>query len=366
MGIKRAIQRKLLPSYQKGVRELHDLTYIFFELTNNCNLACIHCGSDCIKDSTIPDLPAEDVLRVLSEIKKKYDYKKITVVLSGGEPLTYSYGVFKLGKEITKLGFSWGMVTNGYAWNEKRIEDAKQAGMKTVTVSLDGLEEEHNWLRGRPDSFKRAVNAIELLIKNPFYNVMDVITCINKQSLKNIDEIYQLVKQLGLKRWRLFTIAPIGRAVNTPELFLDKDEMKQLFDKIIDYRKRNEINVNYAEADYLGPCYERDVRDFFFFCQAGISIAGIMVNGDIMACPNIDRRFRQGNINKDSFTDVWENKYQQFRNREWMKKGDCKGCKEWKLCNGNSFHLWDLDKDRTKLCHYNFLKDKGIYGKHKD
>ncbi len=363
MGIKKALQRKLLPTYQKGMRKLHELTYIFFELTNNCNLSCIHCGSDCIKDSAIPDLPPEDILKVLSEIKEKYDYKKITVVLSGGEPLTYSYGVFKLGRNIAKLGFSWGMVTNGYAWSEKRIEEARKAGMRSVTVSLDGLEDEHNWLRGRPDSFKRAVNTIKLLVANPFYYAMDVITCVNKRSLKNIDEIYRLVKELGLRRWRLFTIAPIGRAVNTPELFLDKDEMIELFEKIKEFRNRSEINVNYAEGDYLGPCYEKEIRDFYFFCQAGISIAGIMVNGDIMACPNIDRRFKQGNIKTDSFTDVWENKYQVFRNREWMRTGDCKSCKEWKYCNGSSFHLWDLDENRTKLCHYYFINEKGRYEK---
>ncbi len=357
MSLKSVIQRKLLPTYQDSVRKLHELKYIFFELTNSCNLACLHCGSDCVKDSAIPNLPAESVLKVLAEIKTKYNSHNITVVLSGGEPLCYP-NVFELGKKIYELEFPWGMVTNGYAWNIQRIKDAMTSGMQTVTVSLDGLEEDHNWLRGKKDSFKKAINAIALFVKNPFYQVMDVITCANKRNLNSLDKIYDLLKNLGVKRWRLFTIAPIGRAVKYPELFLDRDEHKLLFDKIIEYRTKTDIIVNYAEADYIGVEYEKKIREFYYFCQAGISIAGIMVNGDILACPNIDRRFKQGNINSDSFVEVWENKYQVFRDRSWMKTGQCETCKEWNFCRGNSFHLWSIDENKTKICHYKFVNDK--------
>ena len=77
-----------------------------------------------------------------------------------------------------------------------------------------------------------------------------------------------------------------------------------------------------------------------------------MVNGDILACPNIDRRFRQGNVGTDSFVEVWENKYLQFRDRSWMKTDRCRTCSEWKMCQGNSFHLWDVEASRPKLCHF--------------
>lgn len=357
MSLKSFLNKKLLPIYQNSVRQVHELQYIFFELTNECNLACLHCGSDCIKDSTIPNLPSEVILEVLKGIKSKYNSHKITVVLSGGEPLSYP-GVFKLGKRITELEFPWGMVTNGYAWNSKRLKEAKEASMQSVTISLDGLEEAHNWLRGKHDAFKRAVNTIRMLVKNPFYQIMDVITCINKRNINTIDEIYELIKKLGVKRWRLFSISPIGRAVKYPELFLNRDEFKLLFRKIAEYKKKNEIIVNYSESDYFGAEFENKIRDHYYFCRAGINIAGIMVNGDMLACPNIDRRFKQGNIYTDSFIDVWENKYQIFRDRKWMKTNECKNCKEWKLCKGNSFHLWDIDNNKTKLCHYNLLRSK--------
>jgi len=88
-----------------------------------------------------------------------------------------------------------------------------------------------------------------------------------------------------------------------------------------------------------------------FFCRAGINVAGIMVNGDILACPNIDRRFTQGNIRSDSFLDVWEYGYEAFRDRNWMKTGPCETCEEWAMCQGGCFHLRDYETRQTKLCH---------------
>lgn len=346
------LTKKLLPLQQHFNRQAHELKAIFFELTHKCNVKCLHCGSDCVKDAVTPDLPASSVINVLKDIKTKMDSHKITVILSGGEPLCYP-GLFELCTEINKLEFPFGMVTNGYGWTTEKLKKIEQAGLATITVSLDGLESDHDWLRGQTGSFEAAVRTIKYLVKNPFYQAMDIVTCVNKKNLKNLDAIRELLISLGVKEWRLFTISPIGRAVNVPELFLDSSEFKLMLDKIIEYRKNDVLKTTYSESGYLGPCYELDqkVRSHYFFCQAGISVAGIMANGDILACPNIDRRFSQGNINKDSFMDVWENKYKEFRNRNWMKQGDCKTCKEWPLCKGNSFHLWDLDKNKTKLCY---------------
>jgi radical SAM protein with 4Fe4S-binding SPASM domain len=53
------------------------------------------------------------------------------------------------------------------------------------------------------------------------------------------------------------------------------------------------------------------------------------VLGAILTCPNIERSFAQGNIRRDDFCDVWETRYQVFRDRRWLRTGDCADCKEW-------------------------------------
>ena len=64
--------------------------------------------------------------------------------------------------------------------------------------------------------------------------------------------------------------------------------------------------------------------------------------------------FDQGNIYKDNLWEVWNNRFEPFRNREWAHKGECKECKMWKFCLGNGMHLYDNDHNLLH-CNYNKL-----------
>ena len=97
----------------------------------------------------------------------------------------------------------------------KRFHSLLDAGMHTATVSLDGLAEEHNYMRGNTRSFDHAVEAIRLMGAQPGF-VFDVVTCVNRHNLKQLDQIKELLVELGVKEWRLFTIFPVGRAAEDP------------------------------------------------------------------------------------------------------------------------------------------------------
>lgn len=346
----------MLPSHQAAQRRIHDLMYLFLELTQRCNLACRHCGSDCTATSGQPDLPAASIVNLLTGIRGRHNPARITVALAGGEPLLYP-GLFELGNQIAGLGFPWGMVTNGWGWNPETVAAAGQAGLRTVTVSLDGLAGTHDWLRGREGSFERAVDTLRMLLAADWIQKVDVVTCVHRKNLAQLDQVRTLLIGLGVKAWRLFTISPIGRAANDPDLSLDRDEFRRLMAWIHAQRKLGEIVLRYSESGYLGAC-DTVVRDHPFFCRAGINVAGIMVDGSILACPNINRRFSQGNIHHDDFCSVWESGYGIFRNRSWMRTGECVDCSEWGLCQGNSFHLRDPESNRTLLCYY---KEYGLH-----
>jgi radical SAM protein with 4Fe4S-binding SPASM domain len=258
--------------------------------------------------------------------------------------------------EINKLEFPWGLVSNGFSWSDEIFKIFKNNNLASVTISLDGLEEEHNWLRGHKSSFKNAVKTIKKLCKEPICQVFDVITCVNKRNIYKLDNIKELLINLGVKNWRLFTIAPIGRATKTDDLFLNELQYKHMLDKLLEYKTNKNININLAACSYLGQNYELKIKKYRFFCKAGINVAGIMVNGDILACPNIDRKFKQGNVFKDSFIDTWEKQYKVFRNRTWMKNDICSTCKDWSYCQGEGFHLRDYETKKTKLCYLNEFK----------
>jgi radical SAM protein with 4Fe4S-binding SPASM domain len=345
----RILRRALLPAFRRLEARRHRLSYLFLELTQACNLACRHCGSDCSHASGVPPLPRELILGALREIAAAQDPHQVMVVLTGGEPLCYP-GVFDLGAAIHGLGFPWGMVSNGFAWGNAQLAAARDSGMASITLSLDGFEDDHDWLRGRPGSFARALATLRALLADPFYQALDVVTCVHPRNLPRLPAFRDFLAELGLARWRIFTICPIGRAAADPELQLAPEEFRELMAKIETFRAHPGLQVVYSEAGYLGR-HECRVRDQPYFCRAGINIAGIMVNGDLLACPNIDRRFSQGNLRRDRFLDVWNHGYQAFRDREWMRVGDCAACGEWSLCQGNAFHLREAGIEAPRLCH---------------
>ena len=114
-------------------------------------------------------------------------------------------------------------------------------------------------------------------------------------------------------------------------------------------RKDKGIDIKFSCESYVGK-YEKEVRDSFFFCRAGVNIASVLIDGSISACPNINRQFVQGNIYKDRFLDIWDNKFEIMRNRTWTKTGVCLNCKDYNNCNGGAMHLWTEKQDCIMAC----------------
>jgi radical SAM protein with 4Fe4S-binding SPASM domain len=347
--------------YQKLETDIHDLKYIFWETTRECNLNCIHCGSDCGKDDSQKGLPKEEVIKVFAKIAQTYDPSKIMLVVSGGEPLVRR-DLFEILGETLKMGFRQGMVTNGYTLDFKKAKKLAEVGIISIVVSLDGPKKIHDWIRNRKGSFERAVNALKHL-KNVNIPLVEAITCVTPRTLAALDETYEIVKSTGATHWRLFNIFPIGRAKDNYDLILSSSEMKQFIEKVAQLRAKGKdegMVVNLSEEGYLGMELDKKVRDTPYFCRAGINFAGIMADGTIAACPNLPEWMGQGNVKTHDFPEVWENQYDIFRDRKWMGEGTCKGCKHFNKCLGNSLHIWDVEKNGPAWCHYKIMKDKTL------
>lgn len=340
------IRKHVYRAFKKSESRLHELSYLFWECTTRCQLSCLHCGSDCSKDGSSRDMPSPDFFSAIDTIKPVP--ANITVVFTGGEPLLRT-DIEICGRELRKRGFKWSLVTNGYLYDHHRHVSLLNAGLGALTISLDGLENSHQWLRNRKTGYNKVLDAIGLAASSKRLN-FDVVTCVNQRNLSELPQIRKLLISKGVKAWRLFTIVPIGRAVQHPELFLTNRQFIELMVFIKRNRKNEAIDVKFSCEGYVGN-YEPFVRDAGFFCRAGINIGSVLIDGSISACPNIDRSFSQGNIYTDSFYEVWKNRFEPFRNREWTKTGQCASCRDFKDCQGNGFHLWHGDKRNVLVCH---------------
>ena len=353
LGLRKWLGLKLFKGLYNKAVENHTLRTLFWECTLRCNLACRHCGSDCRVDVAQPDMPLADFLHVLdNEVTPNVNPKDVLIIFSGGEVLMRR-DLEEAGHEVTRRGYMWGMVTNGMALSRERLYSLVSAGLRSVSVSFDGFEEAHNHIRRNPQSFHKALEAIRN-IRSIDGLVYDVITCVTPAMIDRLEEFKEFLISEGITRWRIFSIFPAGRAKQDDTLHLNAEQYRRMMEFIRTTRREQRIELSYACEGFLGG-YETEVRDHFYMCTAGISVASIRVNGDISGCTSVRGNYTQGNIYQDRFWDVWQNRFQPFRNREWTKSAECADCKVWEFCRGGGMHLRD-DKGKLMYCHYNMLK----------
>jgi radical SAM enzyme (rSAM/lipoprotein system) len=353
VNLKKQITLSLYRQHKRNQAQLHELNYLFWECTLRCNLNCLHCGSDCTKEAAVQDMPLADFLKVLDTIAPHVNPNKTMLALTGGEPLMRK-DLEICGKAFYQRGFPWGMVTNGYGLTRERLKNLLNSGLRSITISFDGLTPEtHDWLRGKAGSWERAGNAIALVAATPNL-VYDVVTCVNKRTIGELEAIKNLLIGLGVKQWRLFRIFPKGRAEDNPLLNLSPEEFTRMLEFIKQTRKEGRIHASFGCEGFLGD-YELEVRDTPFFCRAGIHIGSVLADGSISACPSLRADYIQGNIYHDDFWTVWNERYQTLRDRSWTQTGVCAACKSYKYCEGNGLHLRDEKDGRLLCCHLEMI-----------
>ena len=226
INLRKRIGLELWRQLQNNLIKEHPLRQLFWETTLRCNLHCRHCGSDCKTVSNIPDMPREDFMHVLENIAQSTDPHGVFVILTGGEPLLRP-DIIECGHEIYSRGFPWGMVTNGLLLTPEKLKALIGAGIHALTISLDGLEENHNWMRGHADSFSRVSRALDLMRAEPTL-VYDVVTCVNARNITELSAIRDFLISKGVGSWRLFTVFPVGRAASDPAMLLSSDQFRQV------------------------------------------------------------------------------------------------------------------------------------------
>ncbi len=352
LGLRKRLGLELFAQLYKRNVEEHPLRTLFWECTLRCNLNCRHCGSDCRAEATVPDMPLEDFLRVVDEqITPHIDPHKVMVVISGGEVLVRK-DLERAGLELYRRGYPWGIVTNALALTPERFESLLRAGLHSISVSFDGFEEQHNYIRRNPHSYERALAALRMIAADGTV-AYDAVTCVTGSLVPRLEEMKELLIANGIKHWRIFTIFPVGRAADDPTLRLSDEQFREVMEFIRRTRREGRIDLTYACEGFLSG-YETEVRDTFYYCSAGVTTASIRVNGALSGCTSIRSNFDQGNIYRDNFWEVWSKRYEPFRNREWARRDECGDCKMFRYCLGGGMHLRD-DEGKLLMCHYKRL-----------
>jgi cyclic pyranopterin phosphate synthase len=133
-------------------------------LLNHCNLGCVYCvaGEDELKESNRstahPHLPVSDLLGIIERLHGKLQLE--TIRLTGGEPLLYHELVALIGG-IRSIGIPRiKLTTNGFLL-ERLAARLKEAGLESINVSLDAIDEDVFFLMSRRHGAQRIVGGID-------------------------------------------------------------------------------------------------------------------------------------------------------------------------------------------------------------
>src|SRR5208282_1224453 len=339
---------------------------IFWELTKGCNLRCIHCRATATELSAPSDLSTEAARDIIDQIVA---VSTPILVLSGGEPLFRS-DIFQLARYGTDKGLRVALATNGTLVTRHVARMIVDSGVQRVAISLDGADAlTHDTFRGIPGAFDAAIAG--------FRNLKDVgmslqiNTTIARHNAHQLPAVLELAKEIGADALHTFLLVPVGCGVDiAAEQMVPAEEYEKILNWFYDRsleggielkatcaphyfrvmrqrraaERRVASNVSreagapvtggtrdsigptemtmpgstgialHPHAALPGPSHPEGMDAMTKGCLAGTGVCFISHQGEVYPCGYLP--VLAGDLNKQSFAEIWENAgvFQELRN----------------------------------------------------
>ncbi|MCP4154608.1 MAG: radical SAM protein [bacterium] len=318
----------------------------------NCNLRCKHCGSSC--EGPLPDeLTTEEALQLCDQLGE-LGLRKIT--LSGGEPFTRP-DWHLLVERLTQHKIITCILSNGWLISDDIIDKALKAGVNNIGMSVDGIEETHDFIR-KKGSFNSILRSMKKMKEKNLSSA--AVTTISRKNIDELPRIKEILIDSKVKDWQLQIAMPMGNMLDYPDWILDPGDIGKIIDFTYDTFQEGRIRAHLGDNIGYFNMKEVEIRKntrkspynmgLWGGCPAGRRVIGIRCNGGIMGCLSTrDDRYIEGNIRETPLKTIWESKHNFKWNRD-LKKDDltgfcsicqygaycCAGCSSVKIMNFDS------------------------------
>ncbi len=314
---------------------------VAWELTNACNLACIHCRASAIKQPQPGELSTAEAKHFIDEL---VEYKPI-IILTGGEPLLRA-DVYDIARYATGRGLRAVLATNGTLLTPDIAQKLKDAGIQRISISIDGATAQtHDTFRGEPGAFVAALQGIDILKKAKIS--FQINTTITKRNLDEIARIYDLALELGATALHIFLLVPTGRGEEIEEEEIPPEEYERVLNWFYDKSKDSRLQLKATCAPHYfrimrqrakaeGIRITRETHGFEAMtkgCLGGSAFCFVSSKGDVYPCGYLP--VLAGNIRERPFKMTWEKSkvFNDLRDSGKLK-GKCGKCEYRTVCGG--------------------------------
>lgn len=352
---------------------------VVWNITKVCNLSCRHCYFEASQTTESNQLNSKEAADFIEDLAK---FGVSVLLFSGGEPLLRE-DVFDLAKLATDKGIRAVLSTNGTLITEKIAKKIKQSGFLYVGISLDGQEKINDKFRQSKGAFRMALEGLEycqgLRLK------VGLRFTLTKYNFKDLPFIFELTQRKSISRLCLYHLVYTGRGSSLINDDLSHQEKREvlgfIWQKTLDFFQKGLKTEIFTVDNHSDGVWIYLRLKSYNLNRAQIALSLLKAQGGnssgvniacVDNCGNIYpdqflRKYPLGDIRKKRFSDVWQDKDNDFlqalRNRKLFLKGRCQRCNFLSICNGNfraraeaAFSdIWQEDP----AC---FLTDEEIYG----
>ncbi|MCX7981512.1 MAG: 12,18-didecarboxysiroheme deacetylase [Syntrophales bacterium] len=324
---------------------------VVWNMTKRCNLKCIHCYASSGDERSTGELSTEEARLLIDDLA---NFGVPVLLFSGGEPLLRSDLIDLIAYARTK-GIRTVISTNGTLISHEIADKLREVGLDYVGVSLDGLEETNDRLRGVAGAFEAALEGIRNCKKVGIK--VGLRFTVSRLNINDVPAIFDLVDEEQIPRLCIYHLVYTGRGGHLMHQDLSHKETRALLDfimdrtkELFDQGKEKEILTvdNHADGPYV---YLRLLQENSPRAQevlqllkmnegnsSGLGIGCISWDGEVYP-DQFWRHMSVGNIREKPFSEIWSDEnntfLSQLRNRKQYLQGRCPSCRWLDICNGN-------------------------------
>ncbi len=336
---------------------------VFWSVTHRCNLNCTHC----YVDQDVSEMPYNEACNVIDQLSEA---KNFILIFFGGEALLRN-DIFDLMRYATEKNINVALASNGTLINAEKAKKLKEIGVGYVQVSIDGLKDIHEQIRGK-DTYEKAISAIKHCLNEGLYTCIG--TTITKLNVHQFYELVDLAKSLKVQKFEIVDFVPSGKASLQAHITLDPLQIERFSVIVCDtWQKLIEegypLTLSYKNpifgrvlaqrfpkvmiAPFFKSVFSQEALSYFNFserlqsgvfskqspfspfitgCECGVFTVHIKSNGEVTPCPL--NQASLGNVKNQHIQKIWLESpiLNQYRGLEF--EGQCGKCNYKSICGG--------------------------------
>lgn len=262
-------------------------------VTYRCNARCTMCNR-----YKAPSKPEEEIsIETIKKLPQMY-FTNIT----GGEPFIRS-DLKDIVRELYKKSDRIVISTNGF-FTDRIIDLCKEFPNVGIRISIEGLEDTNNAIRGLENGFNRGYTTLKKLVEMNHPDVGFGMT-VQDANAKDLVPLYELSNEMNME----FATASLHNSfyfVEAKNIIKDRPMVAENFEKLI-----NELLKSNSPKKWFRAYFNHGLINYIYGqerllpCDMAFDTFFIDPYGDVMPCNGTKEKEVMGNLNEQSWDELW-------------------------------------------------------------